>query len=114
MRRWIVPAAALVALAIPAAAQEARPATVPVAAESGEALFATRCAACHDARGFGTRILSRRVPAGQAELTKRASLPAPVVIAVVRNGLGSMPAFRKAELDDRQLRMIAAYLEGRK
>ena len=116
-RRFIFAAAFLASAggAVHAASEgeEAYPTAVrPAVATKGDALFAANCAACHDARGFGTRVLTRRVPAGQAELIKRDSLPAPFVVAVVRNGLGAMPAFRVAELDDAQLALIAAYLEG--
>lgn len=79
---------------------------------AGRDLYQQRCAACHDASGFGTRVLSRRVPEGQAMLEKREALPAPYVTTVVRRGMGSMPAIREAELGDVELALIAGYLEG--
>lgn len=82
------------------------------AASAGEQLFQQRCAACHDDRGFGTRVLSRRVPEGQARLEDRRNLTAPYVTVVVRNGIGSMPQIREAELSADELARIAAYLEG--
>ncbi len=83
------------------------------AGKSGQELFAERCAACHVEGGFGTRVLSRRVPEGQAELEKRETLPAALTIAVVRRGIGSMPQIREAELSDADLQAIANYLEKR-
>lgn len=93
-----------------AAAATANEAAAPDRA--GRDLYQQRCAACHDANGFGTRVLSRRVPEGQAMLEKREALPAPYVTTVVRRGIGSMPAIRDAELGDVELALIARYLEG--
>ncbi len=79
---------------------------------SGQDLFRERCGACHLEGGFGTRVLSRRVPEGQAELEKREILPAALTMAVVRQGIGSMPQIREAELSDADLQAIADYLEN--
>ena len=89
---------------------------LPVAGRSAEAddgghdLFVERCGGCHLEGGFGTRVLARRVPEGEALLEKRANLPPVLVEAAVRNGVGSMPQIRAAELTDEQLERIAAYL----
>lgn len=99
------PLVALAAIGLAVTARGEEPAA------SGQQLFQQRCAACHDERGFGTRVLSRRVSVGQAELEVRDNLPAAYVTAVVRNGLGSMPQIRAEELTDAQLALIAAYLE---
>ena len=80
---------------------------------SGRALFLERCGGCHLEGGFGTRVLSRRVPEGQAELQKREMLPAALTKLVVRRGIGSMPQIRAAELSDADLQAIADYLEQR-
>lgn len=80
--------------------------------EDGANLFRQTCGGCHLAGGFGTRVLARRVPAGQAELEKRRDLAADYVKAVVRHGMGSMPQIRRTELPDAQLNTIAAYLEN--
>ena len=85
----------------------------PEAAQSGQELFLDRCGGCHLEGGFGTRVLARRVPEGQAELEKRDVLPAALTTLVVRRGLGSMPQIREAELSDADLAAIAAYLEQR-
>ena len=81
---------------------------------SGEALFVEKCGLCHLEGGFGTRVLQRRVPEGQALLQDRQSLPAAFTSTVIRQGIGSMPQFRESELSDVQVAAIAAYLEGPK
>lgn len=95
------------AIAAPSAlAEDAAP-----TAGSSESLFLEKCGLCHLEGGFGTRVLQRRVPAGQALLQDRNSLPAAYTSAVVRRGIGSMPQIREAELTDAQLAAIALYLE---
>jgi mono/diheme cytochrome c family protein len=78
---------------------------------NGKSLFQAQCAGCHLDRGFGTRVLSRRVPEGQATLEARKDLNADYVSMVVRRGIGSMPQFRKSELSDVELDAISTYLE---
>ena len=97
-------ALALVAAAGAAAQQPARP------TDAGATLFGQRCAGCHAETGWATRVLARRVPAGEAPLAARRGLAAETVQAVVRSGIGMMPAIRKAELGDRDLAAIADYL----
>lgn len=98
---------ASLALGAAAVAQDA-----PVPQPSGEALFVEKCGLCHLEGGFGTRVLSRRVPEGQALLQDREVLPAAFTTMVVRRGIGSMPQIRAAELGDAQLAAIARYLEA--
>ena len=57
-------------------------AIVPIAALSQteeprapEQVFSTRCAYCHDAAGWGTRALARRMPESEAPLLDRKDLP---------------------------------------
>lgn len=76
----------------------------------GQQVFYDKCIHCHDARGWGTRVLARRTPAGEAELTHRRNLPAAYTVAVVRRGLGSMPAFNPTELSDADLAAVATWL----
>ncbi len=71
------------------------------AALGGEVLFVEKCA------------LERRVPAGQALLKDRQSLPAAYSARVIRRGLCSIPQIREAELNDPRLSAIASYLETR-
>ena len=81
---------------------------------AGEALFVEKCGLCHLEGGFGTRVLGRRVPEGQALLQDRTALPAAFTSTVIRQGIGSMPQFRESEISDAQVAAIAAYLEGGK
>lgn len=77
----------------------------------GAALFAQKCAACHDSAGWGTRALARRVSQGQAELAFRKGLTADYVRYVVRHGVGSMPPFTPTDLSDAELRELGAWLQ---
>ena len=108
MKRAILafaPVMAAALAAVSASGQEAQ-------GSAGKALFEQRCALCHNDRGFGTRVLARRVPEGQAMLENRPNLAAPFITVVVRRGIGSMPPIREAELSEADLAAIAAYLEG--
>ena len=91
-------------LALPAVAANSADKWTP------QTFYADRCARCHGPSGWGTRTLAKRVPAGQAELTRRAQLPASYIALVVRHGVGSMPQFTPTELTDRQLAALAAWL----
>lgn len=77
----------------------------------GKALYQANCAACHDDKGFATRVLARRVPADQAVLDTRKNLNREFIHLIVRQGTGSMPQIRKSELPDVQLDAIVSYLE---
>lgn len=101
---------ALALLAVPAIGVPS-PASRPAAAASpGQTAFRARCGGCHLDRGFGTRVLSRRVDPKVAQLEQRDDLTRDYVRTVVRNGLNAMPPLRKAELGDAELNAIAAYL----
>ena len=78
----------------------------------GRELFVAQCGGCHLEGGFGTRVLARRVPVGQAMLERREELPRELVRLAVRHGVGVMPQIRRTELSDRDLDRIARYLEG--
>ena len=84
----------------------------PAGQQGGRELFLARCGGCHLENGFGTRVLARRVPPGQALLERREGLDGELVKLVVRRGLGSMPQIRRTELSDGDLALIARYLEG--
>ena len=77
---------------------------------SPQEIFASRCAYCHEAGGWGTRVLARRVPEGQAELRKRTNLPPALTRLAVRRGIGAMPQFTPPELSDEELRALADWL----
>lgn len=80
-------------------------------ARTGEEIFADKCIYCHDTRGWGTRILARRTPEDQAELTRRESLPAAYTSLVVRRGIGSMPGFTPTDLTDEEVAEVARWLD---
>ncbi len=92
------------ALALPAIAANGADKWAP------QAFYADRCERCHGPSDWGTRTLAKRVPAGQAELTRRAELPASYIAFVVRHGVGSMPPFTPTELTDRPLAELSAWL----
>ena len=93
------------AIAVPAAVRSSERAE-----RSPQELFAARCAYCHEAGGWGTRVLARRVPEGQAELRQRTSLPPALTTLVVRRGIGAMPPFTPTELSDDELQALAQWL----
>ncbi len=78
--------------------------------QHGQKLFRGTCFYCHSEKMWGTLALERRRPNGDALLEKRTDLAPELVRSVVRNGLGSMPAYRRTELTDAELDAIVAYL----
>lgn len=108
MKALLILGAPLAALAPVVAATAADPPA------PGEALFASKCASCHDRAGWGTRALARRMPMDQAELLKRDVVPAALVKFVVRRGIGSMPQFTPTDLNDDDLDRLAQWLETRR
>ena len=76
----------------------------------GRALFNESCSYCHSERGHATTLLAKRVGAESAVLEQRTNLNPEFIRAVVRHGINSMPWYRRAELSDRDLNSIAAYL----
>lgn len=86
------------------------PARATAGASGGQALYLEHCGICHLKGGTGTFMLGRRLGKERALLADRTDLQAPYVVAVVRNGLNSMPAFTRVEVTDRELSAIAAYL----
>ena len=83
-----------------------------LAQSEGEQLFVEKCGMCHRDLGMGTMLLMNRIPREQAKLEDRNELPAALVKAVVRNGLGNMFSISRAEVSDEQLDQIARYLSG--
>jgi (+)-pinoresinol hydroxylase len=60
---------------------------------------------------LGTYILQQRYQgAVPAELEKRTDLTPTVVETFVRQGINAMPAFRKTEISDDELKALSAYL----
>ncbi len=79
----------------------------------GHTVYEKWCAPCH-APGPGhpgtaaLAVLYRN--AKPAALEQREDLTAPFIAAVVRQGVYSMPFFRKTEIDDEELAALTAYL----
>jgi mono/diheme cytochrome c family protein len=79
---------------------------------AGQRVFERHCAECH-APGIGhpgTQQLGWTRGADRAVLEQRSDLPAAYISVIVRNGLMEMPAFRPTEINDAELRQLAAYL----
>ena len=90
------------------AAAQSAPLTAKQA--EGQKLFRSTCFYCHSERVWGTFAIERRRGPADALLEKRTDLVPEFVKTVVRNGLGSMPAYRRTELTDAEVDAIVAYL----
>lgn len=79
----------------------------------GYVQFQDYCAVCHGA-GVGkpgTIALKEKYKGAEpALLADRADLTQPLIKTYVRNGISVMPFFRKTEISDTDLDLIAAYL----
>lgn len=118
--------AALVALPAmakdkPSTAERAVPgagwSAAPVAGHSGKANFERYCVVCHGAGPDhpGTMALQAKYKGKlPARLDQRTDLTEAFVITTVRHGISVMPAARKTEISDSELKSIAAYLAHRK
>lgn len=91
------------------AASGAEP-TLTAEQQHGKALFEATCNYCHNARGWATERLKVRNGEDRAVLAERSDLDPAYIRTVVRNGLVSMPAYTPTDLDEAQIRAIAAYL----
>jgi mono/diheme cytochrome c family protein len=91
----------------PAFAQDA-----PLSAkqEEGRKLYRETCFYCHSEKVWGTLAIERRRAGSDALLEQRRDLVPEFLRSVVRNGLGSMPAYRRTELTDAEVDAIVAYL----
>ena len=83
-------------------------------AERGAAVFNNWCSACHGRGPLnapGTTSLQNKYQGAlPAALEDRTDLTAEVVTLYVRNGIATMPFFRKTEVSDADLEALAAYL----
>lgn len=87
--------------------------------DQGKTVFEQYCAPCHGpGRGDdgapmlpGTHALQLKYRGEKpALLEQRSDLPAELIKAFVRNGVASMPPFRKTEVTDEDIEAIAAYI----
>lgn len=103
--------AALLAIAICAGGTGAL-AEQPLSAQ-GKQVFDRWCAACHarSIRAPGTTALAAKYGKGlPAALEDRRDLSPDVVKYFVRQGVNTMPFFRKTEISDAELAALARYL----
>ena len=100
------------ALVEPARAQDATDQASEAARPPGGKIFHQWCSDCHSsAEGPGSVALQRKYQ-GQipAILEQRSDLNQDYVKQVVRQGISFMPNFRKTEITDSDLALLAAYL----
>ena len=110
--------AALAALAVradqaPRSAWAAFPLPAAEAGNPGRQLFWNHCAACHGAGAGmpGTAALAAKYRGQKpALLEQRTDLTPEFVSSIVRHGISVMPMFRKTELSDAELAVLAGYL----
>ena len=113
--------AALPVLAWAAPQELASPGDVPVAhaaapassvQSAGGKVFGKWCSDCHSTpEGPGSIALQRKYQgAVPAVLEQRSNLAPDYVRYVVRHGMSFMPTFRKTEISDAELALLAAYL----
>ena len=129
MKRYGELSLVCVAVAAPLGAVLAQDAPFPIAAwsrtaagvedrgaavERGAAVFNNWCSACHSrgpANAPGTTSLQFKYQGTiPAALEDRQDLTADLVKFFVRNGVATMPQFRKAEVADADVDALAAYL----
>ena len=79
---------------------------------TGGKIFHKWCSDCHStAEGPGSQALERKYRGAlPAILEQRSNLPPDYVRLVVRHGISFMPSFRKTEISDADLALLAAYL----
>jgi mono/diheme cytochrome c family protein len=85
-----------------------------VTAAPGEQIYLNWCAECHaSAIGPGTKVLEQKYK-GQvpAILQLRTGIPVELVKVTVRRGVGFMPPFRKTEISNAELDLLATYLSS--
>ena len=78
--------------------------------QQGKALYEATCNYCHNARGFATERLRTRLSEDRSILVDRTDLDPTYIRTIVRNGLASMPAYTPTDLNEAQIKSIAAYL----
>ena len=96
-------------------ATQSSPHTAPpmeAARAAGRMTFGKWCADCHSTpEGPGSQALQRRYRGAlPAVLEQRSDLRPDYITLVVRHGMSFMPSFRKTEISDTDLALVAAYL----
>lgn len=72
--------------------------------------YAHACGVCHDNGGFAVKVLADRLGAENALIHKGNRLDPDTIRAVVRNGVGAMPAMSRLEVSDAELDAIITVL----
>jgi (+)-pinoresinol hydroxylase len=99
-RRWTRPS--------PHSALPAEPAR-----SAGGKIFDKWCSDCHRAGGPGSLALQRKYRGNlPAILEQRSDLRPDYINLAVRHGVSFMPSFRKTEISDADLALLAAYLSS--
>ena len=100
------------ALFQPAFAQDATAPTPDPARSTGVSVFHKWCSDCHNtAEGPGSMALQRKYQGAlPAILTQQTDLSPDYIKLVVQHGDLFMPSFRKTEISDADLALLAAYL----
>jgi len=90
-----------------ASAQAAEPAR-----SEGERIYAKWCSDCHSTEGGPGSVALERKYQGRipSVLEQRGDLSPGYVKLAVRRGASFMPSFRKTEISDAELALVAAYL----
>jgi mono/diheme cytochrome c family protein len=96
-------------------AHDAKPRSTPAAGtarSAGGKIFGKWCSDCHStAEGPGTMALQRKYQGARPSvLEQRADLSPAFVKLIVRHGMSFMPSFRKTEISDPDLALLADYL----
>lgn len=78
---------------------------------AGRKTFDQWCSDCHStAEGPGSLALQRKYQGALPAILERRGLPPEYVKFVVRHGISFMPSFRKTEISDTELALLATYL----
>jgi mono/diheme cytochrome c family protein len=72
--------------------------------------YATACGTCHDNGGYAVRVLADRLGPERALIHRTNRLSPEAIRAIVRNGIGAMPAMSKLEVSDSELEAIVEQL----
>jgi (+)-pinoresinol hydroxylase len=102
--------ALFLAMAVPSIVVAADAPPLTTRQSEGKKLYDATCRYCHSEKVWGTLAIERRRGTADALLEQRTDLVPAFVKSVVRNGVGSMPAYRRTELADAEVDAIVAYL----
>ncbi len=83
--------------------------TVPAHAQSGAAVYKSKCAMCHGADGKGDTAVGKSMKLrdlGSAEVQKQSDAE---LTAITADGKGKMPAY-KGKLTDAQIKDVVAFI----